>query len=629
MIRHLLTLTVALSFVSSLAAAALSPSDKQSIPYENRAASVNSGFENAISKWVSSPAITLASATPQAGSKYAQWDSTSAAQTLTLGSIGRPDGQLEVSCAVRVPSGTATHTFSVVESSGSTTVASMSIENSTTWRYQTLTFPSPSAGTLSIVFTSVAADEPSIDIDDCYVGRARNVGSTQLISEWQSYTPVFVGLGTVTISEAFWRQDGDSIWLRGRATLGTTTGATATMSLPGALTISSTKATITTNYGTMQNNSATKDFQVLATGGNTTVSFSDSSSSGLASAIGTAVGSSGQAFGWIVGPIPIQGWTAQSLVMPDAQGWYVDATIAGANIDLGTSNVASYSEMSTGSLTMTPRTGSAAAGIMCNSTNAAATPTTSTSTCSVGSESVGINASIPRSGAYEVCASFSHYTEADQGEGVNTAFQLVRTATNAQTILEEGGSRTSSRNAPLAIASGTAQAMNFPYNTCGIFQLSAGVNGFRLMYEQLVTGTPNGSQVLADALSTVGQRDVRFTIKPVSQQQQAILANSVSSASTNGTHFNSAQVGSTGTVSKETGDWISGSCSVASAVYTCTLVAGAFSTDPACHATIFGETTSYNAVVTSASTSSVVVRTFDTANAAADAAFGLTCSGPR
>jgi len=223
---------------------------------------------------------------------------------------------------------------------------------------------------------------------------------------------------------------------------------------------------------------------------------------------------------------------------------------------------------------------------------------------------LGIRMTGAPAGTYEVQATGRFYVSSAATTGTRTVCNYS---------LYDG---TSTRGDVYALAPGglTAESNDGIGSLTGQFVLSSAGTINVVVRGQRVTG--NGT--------CYAEGPASISIKNVSQNSPAIvLANSVSSSSTNGTHFNSSQVGSTGTVSKETGDWISGSCSVASAVYTCTLIAGAFSTDPACHATIFGETTSYNAVVTSASTSSVVVRTFDTANAAAAAAFALTCSSPR
>lgn len=61
-------------------------------------------------------------------------------------------------------------------------------------------------------------------------------------SNWAAYTPIFVGLGTVSNVSVFWRREGDSVHVRGSATCGTTTAVATTVSLPtAAATIDSTK----------------------------------------------------------------------------------------------------------------------------------------------------------------------------------------------------------------------------------------------------------------------------------------------------------------------------------------------------------------------------------------------------
>lgn len=194
--------------------------------------------------------------------------------------------------------------------------------------------------------------------------------------------------------------------------------------------------------------------------------------------------------------------------------FFVDANIAGGNPDLGTSAVTSYTEVTNGSLTLTPASGSAPVGIMCSSTNAAATPSTSPTTCSAGSESVGFNVNVPRAGVYEACVAFSHYAAIDPNEELITAFQLVETATNAQTILQEGGDKTYSG---LGGGAGTYASVNSvsPYRKCGIFNFaSSGTKAIRLMYEQYVTGTPLNSLVVADGNTALGQRDIHITMRP-------------------------------------------------------------------------------------------------------------------
>lgn len=532
-----------------------------------------------------------------------------------------------------------------VESPVSTKIsADVQLTNTgSTTRTERINFPcGVRADAKALVLETTGASPAAIKVGNVYGGKATNVGSTQLVGKLPAYTPTTGGFGTnrsnlyVNMNRLGSRLTGDIALTATAAVSGT-----ITFSLPSGVVID----TSTYRNGGSANVVGKCHARSSGSGAdyrgdliiNDSTSFSvrgGDGSSNLWNATTPLTWANNDEFGCSLTGVEIQGWAAQTVVMPDAQGWYIDATIAGANPSLGTSNVSSYTEITNGSLTMTPRTGSAAAGIMCSSTNAAATPTTSTSTCSAGSESLGLNAVIPVSGAYEVCADFSHYMEADQAEGVNTAFQIVQTPTNAQTITTEGGSRKSGRNAPLAIASGTAQAINIPYTVCGIFQLSAGTNGFRLMYEQLVTGTPNGSEILADELSTVGQRNMRFTIKPINSQQQAILANSVSTSATNGLKTESFSFTCSGSssIAAQLGgtSWISSIGNIAAGVCAVGISAGTFSGSPQCQVTWTGGGS--NAVVYSyAETSSGfnVGAVTDTGAAATSFTGKAMCVGPR
>ena len=225
--------------------------------------------------------------------------------------------------------------------------------------------------------------------------------------------------------------------------------------------------------------------------------------------------------------VPCVGYQPSTITVPNAQGWFVDANIAGANPSLGVAAVSSYTEITSASLTMTPRSGSAAAGIMCSSTNAAATPTTSTSTCSAGSESVGVSFTNPTIGAYKVCAYFGHFVQMDTSEAIATAFQLVETPTNAQTITTEGGTRVPG-GYTAGSATSTSQSATFPHTNCAIFNFSSiGTKGIRLMYEQAVSGTPNNSFLLGDQDGATGQRDMRITVERVNSGVNTFVLNSV------------------------------------------------------------------------------------------------------
>ena len=68
-----------------------------------------------------------------------------------------------------------------------------------------------------------------------------NVNTLDGYSDWQSYTPTFTSLGTVTDISMWWKRIGDAIHIRGKFTTGTSTAAEARMSLPGSYVANATK----------------------------------------------------------------------------------------------------------------------------------------------------------------------------------------------------------------------------------------------------------------------------------------------------------------------------------------------------------------------------------------------------
>lgn len=67
---------------------------------------------------------------------------------------------------------------------------------------------------------------------------------------WTAYTPTFsAGFGTVSSVSCFYKVLGDSLFVRGNGTAGTTTGAAGTITLPSGFTISSTKVAAVASLG--------------------------------------------------------------------------------------------------------------------------------------------------------------------------------------------------------------------------------------------------------------------------------------------------------------------------------------------------------------------------------------------
>lgn len=521
-----------------LANAALTDYDRQEISFENLLGKYNGGFESGKANWTASGGTFTAvtSGTNLLNGKGSfTWDASASGQTLTSQAVTIPKGYYGQNCeaeiVAQVPSGDASH---YVESfDGSNVVGRSTIVSSTTPRKNTVTFPCPSSGTIALrVYAN--ADEPLIAGDLGYLGLSRNVGVTQYITPLTTYSPSFNSTTGHSASNGWYYRKGDRAVIGGSVLWnGTGAATTFTVTTPSVCTIDTAKLNDTASISSIRNRigiwswyddsgglsinpqwarSNTTSSLLLMDGSNTVISNIFANNDRIA---------------WEV-DVPCVGWEASPFVAIQNQGWYIDATIAGGNPSLGTSAVSSYTELTSASLTLAPRTGSAAAGIMCSSTNAATAPTTSTSTCAAGSESLGVNFNIPTTGAYKVCALFSHFAQVDQSEAINAAFQIVETPTNAQTITTEGGTRTISGTTALTIATGTTAAVTTPNNNCSIFNWSSvGTKGVRLMYEQAVTGTPNNSLILADEDGSTGQRNFRVTVERLNAGVNAFLVNGV------------------------------------------------------------------------------------------------------
>lgn len=169
-----------------------------------------------------------------------------------------------------------------------------------------------------------------------------------------------------------------------------------------------------------------------------------------------------------------------------------------------------------------------------------------------------------------------------------------------------------------------------PFSVCSIFQLSAGGNTFRLMYSSSISGTLAANTI--DASGGVSQ-NVSFRIEPVSQQQQAILANSVSTGTTNGEKIGRATIANSGSASitsQSTGFLSSvnrSSIGTVAIVFT----TGYFSAAPSCVCTTYLGGRLCSVTGGGAPTATGVTLTTTDANTASesDRDIYLVCVGPR
>jgi hypothetical protein len=222
-------------------------------------------------------------------------------------------------------------------------------------------------------------------------------------------------------------------------------------------------------------------------------------------------------------------WAAAPTVKPvplkfTSKSWRVDANISGTNPSLGTSSQATY-------VTVPGNTGLTLANNSCSTANtqcltawitcATTTPAEGT-TCNTAAvaEGTGISFIVPEPGDIKICASFSHeldYGSSGGAGALDSTFEIVSTANNSQTIVDEGRERIDSYGEMIA-SGGNRQLMGQPVKVCGTFTVATtGRKTFRLFYEQLVSGTVGGSNIYTDASSSRGQRDLHWEAFPLNQ----------------------------------------------------------------------------------------------------------------
>lgn len=626
----------------------------------------NAGFESGKAKWTASGGtFTVTSSSPINGKQHATWDSNSASQTLTSAAVPiARSGDCEAAILIAVPSGTATHLVQAYD--GTNILASVNLVSSTVAREHRVNFPCPSSGTVAIRIISVASNEPSISIDDGYIGLARNItqlNQANLIASAVKSAAASCAWTRTNTSLGDFPTDADcpAITVIKQGVYGTI--VTTDDDLPQivinnlppgeylviASFLGSYSSAATQTWGlsdgtTTRFQSVGTDGTVVPTitltatfsytvGGNRTFKIQGASSSGSAIlANGTA---NQNELSFQVFRFPTDG---QTVINADAQGWFAAGTISGADPSLSTSTQ-SLTEITNGSLVMTQATGSASVTIPCAS---GTTNTAGSLTCGAANESVGVTVNIPVSGAYRVCFRGTNYLyDAGSGTNVNVTqtFQVNQTTAASSSVTTSGND-----NAPTLLTTnsgGGAEVVGggFPFNPCPIFSLSAGSNTFRLMYASAISGTLSTNNIQASG--GTGSNNIFFRVEPVNSQQQAILANSVSTDLSTGTRVYFAQFEGSGTLSNcnsspctiknSSGTWLSSVTRGATGNYVANFLSGAFSGVPTC--TCSGVNVGGGGPLVcgpySATSSSMQMQMIDNTGASTDGSFHIICTGPR
>lgn len=532
--RLLISLILLFSF--SPYVGALTSLDRAEFSFPNSLQDSNPGFESGTVKWTGSGGTFTINSTPAdqfvAGSKqFAVWDSDGAAQERCSALVKVPEsGNCAVSLTYKVPSGTATH--KIVAKDGSKDLAVEDVFSSTAaWRHD-VEFPCAAAASnqARVCLRSVASNEPAIQLDGGYAGEARNVGVADLIGERIAYSPTFNSTTGHSASNGWYYRLGSYAVVGGAISFnGTGAASTFTFSMPPGLVIdtsrlnNSTVADLRNRVGAWSwyddAGGLSINPQWVRPNTNTTFLFMDGSNTVISNSF-----ANNDRVSWEI-VVPIVGWAASQVVMPDAQGWFASGFISGGNPALGSTAVSSYAEIANGSLSLTANTGSASVGIACSSTNAS---TVGSSTCSAGNEIIGITTNIPTTGVYEACFQFGHVINigGTAGGSLTAAFQVVETANSSGTVTQEANGRVTS-GAGYEGGSNSPNQVN-PVMVCGTLSLNAGQRLIKVYYEQATpSGTIFTNEIQADASAAVGQRNIYFIVRPVNSQQRTILANSV------------------------------------------------------------------------------------------------------
>lgn len=190
---------ILLLLVSITASAAVSTSDRALVERGNNLLR-NGGFEQGKVDWTASAgtfATTTTAANVGKGSVAATWDAAASGNTLTSSAVAIPAGLYGrngvASCLIQGAS--ATHTLQAYD--GTNILASQTISSQSAYSRTSVNFIYPSSGNIQLRLYA-NADEPSIAIDDCFLGDADGYNISQ-ISQAQ-----FVGAVKITGCSAAW-----------------------------------------------------------------------------------------------------------------------------------------------------------------------------------------------------------------------------------------------------------------------------------------------------------------------------------------------------------------------------------------------------------------------------------------
>ncbi len=661
--------TVAMGAVSDLDKAVLTPTTKNLLQ--------NGGGEAGVARWSSSgvaPTPITAATNIRSGKGSISWDSTAASQYVipegagivlpaSGGLVGAP---LVAQCFVKVASGTSTHLFQVRDGSGNIiTSVAVPTSTSTFLSVTSAVFTGTASTTYLPRIMSVASNEPQIYIDDCTFQAAEGFNLFDAPSPYGAFVG---GVGFVPTASCAWAitqadpntapyaadSDCSAATVYGSATspgkvpkasfaqldAGDYIAVAQFEAAPSADTVTALgiwdetgSAVSSEYYGGYTLTAFATPYTIVAQfrlTGAMAKAFDIRGASGSGSMSIFADGSSGQTFSLKVYRLSSP---SQQGVRAETVNWKVDATIAGASPSLGLSSTSSaYVPIEDAGMALTNITapGNLPAQIGCSSTNA---PTGTT--CAAGNESTAVSWVLPKAQKVHACVTFPHYPEVAAGAGVGAVvskFAIVETATNAQTILQQGPHVESGIRFTQHVGSGTGSYKTVRF--CSDFNFeSSGQKMLRLFYEQSAASSGNQNLIVAT------EAPIHWEISPVTEQvpspifvgsvttsgSERIERARISGAATDQTNATSGDT----VIFRQSGSWLTSVTWSSTGTYA--LVWTPFSAIPSCNAnnTANGATIG-TCTVTSITTSGATVSCgrVDTI-AAINSWFDVICIGQR
>ena len=168
----------------------------------------------------------------------------------------------------------------------------------------------------------------SLYLDDFFLGRTP-VATGASMSDWVSYTPTFVGLGTVSSPVTYWRRDGDTLEVVGKVVSGTSTAVAVSISLPSGLVGDGNKFAASSQIlgefqgldgaavWTQSAGAVGWVFGNSANPVNVNLALASASTTTLGASLGNALISSGQSITFKF-RIPIVGWSSNTVQSSDS-----------------------------------------------------------------------------------------------------------------------------------------------------------------------------------------------------------------------------------------------------------------------------------------------------------------------